>query len=184
MSRLAEVAARVWDAPARLGAVRLVAVDGPSGSGKSTFADGLVARLRASGAIAGLVRTDDFATWEEPVQWWPRLVEGVLVPLGRGEAGGYRRVEWPRGRPEPGAWVTVEVPDVLVLEGVSAARRSVSRWASLVVWVEEEDAQRRLERAVVRDGVESRPELVRWQEFERRWFAADDPRSRADFRIG
>lgn len=184
MSRPAEIAARVWDAPARLGAVRLVAVDGPSGSGKSTFADELVAHLRASGVVVGLVRTDDFATWDEPVQWWPRLVEGVLVPLSGGELGRYRRVEWRRGRPVLGAWVTVEVPEVLVLEGVSAARRSVAGWASLVVWVEHADAHRRLERAVARDGAESRPELVRWQRFERCWFAADDPRGRADICIG
>ncbi|WP_460956538.1 uridine kinase family protein [Parasphingorhabdus pacifica] len=161
-----------------------MAVDGPSGSGKSTFADGLVDRLRAEGVVVGLVRTDDFATWDDPVGWWPRLVEGVLRPLRGGVPGEYRRVEWPEGRPEPGALVTVDVPDVLVLEGVSAARRSVAEWASLVVWVEHVDADVRLERAVARDGAASRPELVRWQEFERSWFAADDPMSRADILIG
>lgn len=180
MSSPAEVAARVLKAPACLGTVRLVAVDGPSGSGKSTFADALIACLRADGVVTALVRTDDFATWDEPVQWWPRLVEGVIEPLRRGEPGGYRRVEWPGGRPVLGAQVAVDVPEVLVLEGVSAARRSLGPLVSLTIWVEQADAVRRLEQAVARDGPASRPHLVRWQEFERGWFAADGAERRAD----
>jgi hypothetical protein len=144
------------------------------------LADSLVAELRCAGVDAGLVRTDDFATWDEPVQWWPRLVSGVLDPLARNEPGRYRRIEWRGGRPVFGASVDVAVPEVLVCEGVSAARRSVGDLVSLVIWVELPDAAIRLERAVARDGEQTRAELGRWQEFERRWFTADDTRSRAD----
>ncbi|GAB2652575.1 hypothetical protein GCM10027271_08410 [Saccharopolyspora gloriosae] len=168
-------------APARLGGVRLVAVDGPSGSGKSTFADLLVARLDG-GAESGrvrLIRTDDFATWDEPVQWWPRLRDGVLEPLRAGRAGSYRRTEWPGGRPVLGARVEVAVPRILVLEGVSAARAEVAPDLSTAVWVEAAESLR-LERAVARDGEGSRRELRRWQRFEREWFAADGTRARAD----
>src|SRR5699024_1974744 len=108
------------------------AVDGPSGAGKTMFADALVARLRAEGRAVALVRADDFATWEEPAAWWPRLESGVLAPLADGRSGGYRRVEWERARsagpasPAPGAWVEVPVPEVLVLEGVTTARRAIA----------------------------------------------------------
>ncbi|WP_420810214.1 uridine kinase family protein [Halopolyspora algeriensis] len=179
-SRFTEVGERVLTAPPRLGAVRLVAVDGPSGSGKSTVADALVAELAGRGTDVRLVRTDDFATWDAPVQWWPRLVEGVLDPLSRGERGRYRRVEWPRGEPVAGATVDVEVPEVLLVEGVSAARRSIAELLSLAVWVEFADESQRLERAVTREGEASRPHLRRWQEFEREWFGTDGTRSRAD----
>lgn len=174
------IADRVWAAPPRLGRVRLVAVDGPSGSGKSTFADTLVGELAARGTDVRLVRTDDFATWDEPVQWWPDLVEGVLDPLRSGQRGRYRRTEWPRGEPVPGATVEVDVPEVLVVEGVSSARRSVADLLSLVVWVEFADEPRRLERAVAREGESARPHLRRWQEFEREWFGPDGTRQRAN----
>ncbi|WP_450104035.1 uridine kinase family protein [Saccharopolyspora rosea] len=174
---------RIRTAPPRLGAVRVVAVDGPSGSGKTVFARELAGALRASGSDVAVVPTDDFAIWDEPVQWWPRLVSGVLEPLRRGEPGRYRRVEWPDGEPVPGEWVTVDPPEVLVLEGVSAARRSAAGSLSLVVWVEVPDPALRLERAVARDGESTRPFLRRWQEFERDWFAADGTRSRADVRV-
>jgi hypothetical protein len=169
------VADSVLAAPARLGAVRLVAIDGPSGAGKSTFAGALAAELGA-----GLVRTDHFATWTDPVSWWPRLVEGVLAPLARGEAGGYRRTDWSTGVPRPGSWVDVAVPEVLIVEGVSAGRRSVRAELSVLVWVELEPASARLERAVARDGESSRPDFLRWQAFEQGWFAVDGTKAAAD----
>ena len=52
----AGLAAYVLGLPARLGDVRLVAVDGPSGAGKTRFALRLAKRLDAP-----LVHTDDLA---------------------------------------------------------------------------------------------------------------------------
>lgn len=171
------LAAAVLAAPPRLGAVRLLAVDGPSGSGKSTLAGRVLAALGARGE---LVRTDDFATWDQPVSWWPRLVSGVLDPLAAARPGRYRRTTWVAGTPRPGEWRDLPVPEVLVLEGVSAARRSVADRLSLAVWVELPDPELRLARAVARDGEACREPLRRWQSFERGWFAVDDTRNRAD----
>lgn len=153
-------------------------MDGPSGSGKSVHTDALAARLRADGAAVALVRTDDFATWERPASWWPRLEEGVLAPLAAGRPGRYRRVEWRGGVPHAGAWVDVPVPDVLLLEGVTSARRAIAPRLDRALWVQWGDAPARLERAVARDGEECRPHLVRWQAFERGWFAVDGTRDR------
>lgn len=162
-------------APPRLGAVRLLAIDGPSGSGKSTFADALVAELRARRVRTALVRTDHFATWDDPVGWWPRLELGVLQPLAVGRPGEYLPTSWG----EPAHRVAVEVPEVLVLEGVSSARRRVEPFVSLVVWVELASAAARLERAVARDGEGERGHLRDWQRFEQGWFAVDGTRGRA-----
>lgn len=170
---------RLLDAPPRLGGTRLLAIDGPSGSGKSTLAARLVANLAARGVRTALVPTDHFATWDNPVAWWPDLVEGVLVPLSRGGPGRYRRMVWEGGAPRPGPWITVDPPEVLVLEGVSAGRRSAARWTSLLVWVEDADPAARLERAVARDGESCRAELSGWQRFEAGWFAVDGTRGRA-----
>jgi hypothetical protein len=173
---LDRVAAGVRAAPARLGDVRLVAVDGPSGSGKSVFADALCDRLDAA-----LVRTDDFATWDDPVSWWPRLVAGVLIPLAIGRPGRYRRTEWSDGSPHPGAEVHVAVPKVIVVEGVSAGRRSVRPLLSALVWCELLDPGARLARAVARDGDDCRESLLTWQAFESGWFAVDGTKEAADY---
>ncbi|PSL55565.1 cytidylate kinase-like protein [Saccharothrix carnea] len=156
--------------------MRLVAVDGPSGSGKSTFA----ARLAAELGGVPVVPTDHFATWDDPVSWWPRLVADVLDPLWHGREARYRRLDWTGGTPKPGEQVTVPVSDVLVVEGVSAARRSIAARLDEAIWVELPDPAERLRRAVARDGEASREHLRRWQAFERGWFVVDGTKARAD----
>ena len=170
-----EIADAALAAPPRLGCVRLVVLDGPSGSGKSTLADAVVAELRARGRSTALVRTDHFATWADPVGWWPRLERGVLEPLAAGRRGEYLPTSWG----EPVHPVAVEVPEVLVLEGVSSARRQVEPSVSLFVWVELASAAARLERAVARDGEGEREHLRDWQRFEQGWFAVDGTQERA-----
>ncbi|SFP67310.1 hypothetical protein SAMN05421810_10357 [Amycolatopsis arida] len=169
------IVAAVLAAPPRLGRVRLLAVDGPSGAGKSTLAVAVVAGLRARGRRVGLVPTDHFATWDDPVSWWPRLDDGVLRPLAEGRPGRYRRMDWSTGRPRLGSEVVVPVPDVLVVEGVSAGRASVRPLLSVLCWVPGPDPATRLARAVAREGEAARAHLVAWQRFERGWFAVDDP---------
>jgi hypothetical protein len=173
----------VLAARARLGAVRLVAIDGPSGSGKSTLATALVDELAGRGVRAVVVPTDHFATWADPASWWPRLVDGVLTPLSRGEAGRYRPNDWSGGTPRPGEEVEVAVPEVLIVEGVSAGRRSVRPVLSCLVWVEATPERARLERSVRRDGAHTRADFLRWQAFERGWFAVDGTRAAADVLI-
>ena len=165
--------------PPRLGPVRLLAVDGPSGAGKSTVAAELAARLGAT-----VVPTDHFATWADPVSWWPRLVDGVLDPLRHGEPGRYRRMDWSAGVPRLGDEVTVAVPGVLIVEGVSAGRWSVRRWLNFLTWVDLSDPAARLERAVARDGEYNRAALLAWQRFETGWFAVDDTATAADAHWG
>ncbi|GAA3891142.1 AAA family ATPase [Saccharothrix violaceirubra] len=145
-------------------------MDGPSGAGKTTFAATL------GGTV---VPTDHFATWDNPVDWWPELVEGVLEPLTAGHAAHYRRVVWTDGTPSPGPWLTLPPCDLLVIEGVSSGRRAATPWLSELIWIEGPDEQTRLERAVARDGEYCRPDLKRWQTFERKWFTEDATRSRA-----
>ncbi|WP_231949935.1 uridine kinase [Alloactinosynnema sp. L-07] len=161
----------------------MVAIDGPSGAGKSTVAAQLAADLREQGVSTAVVPTDHFATWTDPVAWWPRLVEGVLDPLAANRPGGYKQMIWADGIPRPGDLITVGVPEVLIVEGVSAGRRSVQHRISLLVWAECADPGTRLARSVARDGEASRAELSRWQAFETGWFAVDGTRERADVRV-
>jgi len=157
-----------------------MAVDGPSGSGKTTVARWLLDELHPRGVSAAVVPTDHFATWHRPVSWWPRLVEGVLDPLSRGEAGRYRRLDWSSGVPRYGESVSVPVVDVLVVEGVSSGRCAVRSRLSQLCWIHGPDAVRRLRRSVARDGPTEREQLRAWQRFEDGWFAADDTMATAD----
>ncbi|WP_237707860.1 uridine kinase family protein [Hoyosella subflava] len=181
LTRAADVVSR--RAP-KLGAVRLGAIDGPSGSGKTVFSQALSNELNRRGMFVAVIPCDDFATWDRPAAWWPMLEAGVLNPIERGADGRYQAIRWAGGLPVPGPFVDVPPPDVLLIEGVSSARRSVAGRLSVAVWVEWGDAAARLEAAVARDGEACRAPLQDWQAFERGWFPVDGTRARCDVIAG
>jgi uridine kinase len=167
----------VRDAPPRLGNTRLVAVDGPSGAGKSTFAKNLADELNAQ-----LISTDHFATWDDPTTgWWPRLTR-ALTDVANGLPGRYRKTDWSQGFPciAEGDEVTIHPQGTIILEGFSSARKANTR-LSAAIFVDHGDERTRLERAVARDGEQSRQHFIRWQQYERGWFAVDETRARADY---
>jgi uridine kinase len=174
----ADLAARVLAAPARLGSVRLVCVDGPAGSGKTTFAGRLTDAL---GDGTGLVHLEDLYAGWTLTGTAERLTAGVLHPLAEGRPGSYSRYDWAAGRfaDEP---VPVAVPRVLVVEGCGSSPRSMDRWTTLRVWVEA-PAALRLSRGLARDGEDLAAHWSRWQEAEARHFAEEDTRARADVRV-
>ena len=169
------------DAPPRLGGTRLGVVDGPSGSGKTTFAQDWAAAVRSAGCESVAVFSSDLlATWDEPFGWWTAFDDGVLQPLSRGRPGRARLTDWTAGPPQPGDWLTIPVPDVLILEGVSCGRRALDGRASLLVWIELADRAARLDRAVGRDGERARAHLTTWQQDEDGFYAVDRTAERAD----
>src|SRR3954452_1487837 len=163
--------------PPRLGPVRLVAVDGPSGAGKTCFAMRLAKELDAP-----VVHTDDLLDgWDDQFTFWARLEQKVLGPLRRGQTATYERYQWHRGA-FGGSPVLVEPAPVVLLEGVSSARRVIRPELSLAVFVVA-PADLRLARALARDGGDSvafRAYLERWRVAEDRHFAEDETADHAD----
>ncbi|GAB2829431.1 uridine kinase family protein [Lentzea nigeriaca] len=166
------------NAPPRLGNTRLVAVDGPSGAGKSTFARKLAEELDATRML-----TDHFATWDDPaIGWWPQ-VEAIFEEVAAGRTAYYRKTDWSQGFPRPnqGALVEVRPERTIIFEGMSSARKAIRSKLSLAIFVEHGDEKARLERAVARDGEKYREHFIRWQQYERGWFAVDETKARADY---
>jgi uridine kinase len=163
--------------PPRLGDVRLVAVDGPSGAGKTRFALGLAKQIDAP-----VVHTDDLLDgWDDQFTFWGRLEETVLGPLRRGETAFYQRYQWHLRAFDP-IPVRLDPAPVVIVEGVSAARRSIRPELSLAVFVDAPAPLRR-DRALARDGDDSvafRAYLERWRVAEERHFAEDETAAHAD----
>lgn len=172
ISRFKELADAIHRAPARCGSVRLVAIDGPGGAGKSVFAERLARPLGG----APVVHTDDFASWDNPIEWWSRLEDEVLGPIERGEwPVRFRAYDWEAQR--PGEWREIQASAVILLEGVSSSRQAVAIRLSLAVWVEASRALR-LARGLERDGDAMRAQWEQWMAEEDTHFAADQSRDR------
>ena len=172
------LAARIRAAEPRLGATRLVTIDGPAGSGKTSFAGRLAGALAPDVAVVHL--EDLYAGWTLTGAV-ARLCAGVLRPLAEGRAGTYARYDWHAGRFLPDR-VPVPAAAVLVVEGCGSSPRALDPWTSLRVWVEAPE-ELRTRRGLARDGAHLAEEWRRWQRVEAAEFAAQDTRTRADVRI-
>jgi hypothetical protein len=167
-----QVAAAIGAAPAPVGGVRIIALDGRSGSGKSTLAIGLAGQLGA-----GLLRMDDvYPGWDGLEAGIARLVVGVLGPLAAGCPAGYRRWLWDRDT--NGAWQPVGAAATLVVEGVGCGALAAAPYLAALVWLEAPEPLRH-HRAMARDGEGYRPHWDRWARQEQAYLARDRTPERA-----
>jgi hypothetical protein len=154
------------------GAARpVVLLDGGSGSGKSTLATALVSAW--PGAVS-LVRLDDvYPGWDGLAAASEHVREHILS----GECPRWRRWDWQAGR--PGEWHAVDPALPLIVEGCGSLSRANRALATLGVWLELDEAERK-RRALARDGDLFAPHWDRWAEQERRFAEREHPRQLAD----
>jgi uridine kinase len=152
---------------------RIIAVDGLGGAGKSSFA----ARLADELGGAQVLHTDDFASWENPTDWWPRLLEEALEPLSRNQSARYRRTDW--GNPDHQEWGEVTPAEFAILEGVTATREALRPFLTYSIWIET-PGELRLRRGLERDGEEARSQWEEWIAKEEDYMRRERPQERAD----
>ena len=151
----------------------IIAIDGPGGAGKSTLAKLLSGRLGG----APVLHTDDFASWDNPLNWWPRLVADVLEPLARNETARYRRTDW--GSKDHEEWGEVAPSEFLILEGVGASREAFRPFLTYSIWVDVPPPLR-LKRGLERDGQEARGQWEKWMSEEDVYIERERPHEWAD----
>lgn len=164
----ATIGERLMTQRPRCGSVRVLAIDGGAGAGKSSLASAVAARLSATGVSVATVSTDQLLDgWQGQFDFWDRLRTDVLEPIAAGHPGRYRSYDWVAGR--FCGQVEVPVPQVLIVEGVSAIA-ACGPAAALTVFVDVDRGERE-RRWVGRDG-EPQAEWFRWLDAEDRYFAS------------
>jgi uridine kinase len=159
--------------PAGSMSLRVTAIDGHGGAGKSTLAN----RIAHALGDAPIVHTDEFASWEEPLDWWPRLLEQVLEPLAAGKHARYQRYDWKARQLRE--WIDVPRGAHLVIEGVSASRLAFRPYLCFSIWV---DTPRNvcLARGLARDGDDALGQWQQWIADEDRYVERETPDRHAD----
>ncbi len=152
---------------------RLVGVDGCGGSGKSTFAKRLASHLRTE----KLIHTDDFASWDNPIEWWPRLLGQVIEPLSKDETAHWQRYDWENK--QLAEWQDTEPGGVVIIEGVTATREAWRHLLAFCIWVEC-PRDLRLQRGLERDGQDAYGLWREWMAAEDEYVKTENPQSHAD----
>jgi uridine kinase len=167
----------------KFGNVAFIAVDGHGGSGKSHVANYLAHKLHAE-----IIHTDDFASWDNPLNWWPLVIERVFRPIAGGATTlSYPRSKWwPDHQPEP--MIDQPVTSIMILEGVSSLRKEFRTYLSFGIFVDTPE-EIGLERGIKRDASSGKPreEIVKlWQQWlheENIYLQRDQPKRYADLII-
>lgn len=161
--------------------VKIVAIDGHGGAGKTYLASKLSQILDAE-----ILHTDDFASYDNPLDWWPRMIEEALEPIRQGaESLSYERSSWYKNH-DPKPVENQNVTKVIILEGVSASRKEFRPYLTYSIWVEApKDVY--LERGIERDladGIKSKEQLEadwkQWHSYEEDYIKRDNPQQYAN----
>lgn len=161
--------------------ISLIAIDGHGGSGKSTLANLLSEKLNAE-----IIHTDDFAGWDNPLNWWPLVIERVFEPIKNGaKLLNYPRSKWwEMHNPEP--VVNQPVTPFMILEGVSSLRKEFRPYISYGIFVDtppEVCLQRGFERDKGQDGKsddEIKQMWEQWYKDEEAYIERDNPKEFVD----
>ena len=155
---------------------KIIAIDGLGGAGKSSLAEQLSQKL----GNTPIIHTDDFASWDNPLNWWPRLLEQVLEPLSHNEIACYQRYDW--GTKHLAEWHEIQPVKYLILEGVSSSREAFRRYIALSIWIET-PRNERLRRGLERDGETAHTQWEDWMAREDEYIEHEHPEQKADLVI-
>ena len=175
MRRIETIVGEIRKAETKKGMpVKVVAVDGHGGSGKSTLAKKLSEELGAM-----IVQTDDFASYENPLNWWPIVIEKSMEPIKNGaKTVSYIRSSWgPDHHPKPVK--DKPVTPILILEGVSSSRKEFRPYLTFSIWVET-PLEICLQRGLEREGQDARDKWIQWQADEKSYVDRDNPKAFAN----
>lgn len=164
--------------------VKFVAVDGFGGAGKTVLAQILSKKLDAE-----IIQTDDFASYDNPLDWWGEMVEKVFEPVKSGAKSlKYSKSSWYKNR-KP-ITVKQKVTPIMIIEGVSASRIEFRPYLAYSIWVETPPAIC-IKRGVDRDkkNLKGQTEVQilanwqKWHAYELDYVNRDNPKENADIII-
>jgi len=160
----------------------LITIDGPAGSGKTTLAEIIHENLAKGGESVATIHMDDlYAGWDLALS--PELsysLEQILKAYcerGRIQIPQYDWLEERFSSP-----LTIDSPDVLILEGVGSGQKITRDSADIKLWIE---APREIAfaRVLERDGENIRPQMQQWQLRESAHFLKEGTKSAADYQV-
>jgi uridine kinase len=179
VSNLSELVDKVNESSKKCGQTKIIVIDGPAGSGKTTLAKSLSGLLEN----CPIIHMDEiYDGWENALS--PKtsqdLVEWVINPLLESKSIEFVKYDWYlEKRIEK---VVINLPKVLIIEGVGSSSFEISKHASLKLWIEV-NKETGINRVLTRDGQQIQEQMKKWQSQESKFFIENNSKENSDIWI-
>jgi uridine kinase len=179
VSNLSELVDKINESSKKCGQTKIIVIDGPAGSGKTTLAKSLSGLLEN----CPIIHMDEiYDGWENALS--PKtsqdLVEWVINPLLESRSIEFVKYDWYlEKRIEK---VVINLPKVLIIEGVGSSSFEISKHASLKLWIEV-NKETGINRVLTRDGQQIQEQMKKWQSQESKFFIENNSKENSDIWI-
>jgi uridine kinase len=176
---LSELVDKVNDSGKKCGQTKIVVIDGPAGSGKTTLAKSL-SRLFENCPI---IHMDEiYEGWENALlkKTSNDLTDWIINPLLESKTIEFIKYDWNlEKRIEK---VVINLPNVLIIEGVGSSSFEISQHACLKLWIEV-NKDTGINRVLTRDGQQIQEQMKKWQFQESKFFIENNSKENSDIWI-
>jgi uridine kinase len=157
----------------------IIAIDGPAGAGKTTLANEIFLALSPKMSVSVIHMDDLYDGWDNALGEDLTSVLQYLAAQHRNiSAAEIRRYNWTTA--SFGESGTIEPADLLILEGVGSADKSLQDELAALIWIDI-DPEIGVMRVIARDGYQVEDEMKKWLGTQQEYFSQHSTREKADF---
>lgn len=161
--------------------MQLLAIDGPAGAGKTTLATKLEAGFAESLTVQVIHLDDLYDGWSNGLG--QKLTDDLAYIVASHKNHSEYKLQFFN-------WASMKFDstrefqptDILIIEGVGACQKVVRDAGATTYWLDI-DSHKGLERVLVRDGQQLRDQMLAWQIYQDKHFAADQTRVNCEFKL-
>lgn len=176
---LSELADKVNESSKKCGQTKIVVIDGPAGSGKTTLAKSLSGLLEN----CPVIHMDEiYDGWENALspKTFSDLTNWIIKPLLENKSIVFTKYDWHLEKRNEK--VVINLPKVLIIEGVGSSSSEISEHACLKLWIEV-NKEIGISRVLTRDGLQIEEQMKKWQTQESKFFIENNSKENSDIWI-
>ena len=157
----------------------VIAIDGPAGAGKTTLAGNLALALSQDISVHVIHMDDLYDGWDNALgEDLTSILQYLAAQHRSNSAAEIRRYNWTTS--SFGESETIEPADLLILEGVGSADKSLQDELAALIWIDI-DPEIGVMRVIARDGYQVEDEMKKWLGTQQKYFSQHSTREKADF---
>jgi uridine kinase len=176
---LSELVIKVNESSKKCGQTKLVVIEGPAGSGKTTLAKSLSGLLEN----CPILHMDEiYDGWENALtpKTFHDIANWIISPILESKSIEYFKYDWIlEKRIEK---VVINLPKVIIIEGVGTSSFEISKHACLQLWIEVNE-ETGIKRVLNRDGLHIQEQMEKWQTQESKFFIENNSKENSDIWI-